>query len=254
MSEPSLSVAYGAATHRGMVRGHNEDAYLTVPPIFVVADGMGGHMRGEVASSAVVDAFLPLGTKTWLDGDDLAAAVERAALTVRALAADGPAPGSTLTGVGLAQQSGLPCWLVFNVGDSRTHLLRSGDLAQVSVDHSAVARTGARNVITRAIGGGLSTPAVDRWLIPVQDGDRLMLCSDGLTNEVTAELINATLQAIADPQEAAQSLLQAALNAGGHDNVTVVVVDCTGVVSTAEGEALVDETASDETVPDEEWT
>lgn len=253
MSAPSFTVQYGAATHRGLVRAGNEDSYLTVPPIFLVADGMGGHARGEAASQAVVDSFLDLSTRTWLSAEDLTAAVERAVRAVQALADVDHAPGSTLTGVGLAEQGGMPCWMVFNVGDSRTHLLRGGELTQVSVDHSATVKDGSRNVITRAIGGGLTSPTVDRWLIPAQVGDRVMMCSDGLSGEVTTELISATLQATPDPQEAARALLEAALRAGGHDNVTVLVVDCTSLDSTARAGAFVDETASDETVPDQEW-
>ena len=109
-----------------------------------------------------------------------------------------------------------------------------------------------RQVITRALGAGLANPVVDQWLIPAVPGDRLMACSDGLTNEVTPELLTATLLTEPDPQVAAQTLLAAAPRAGGRDNVTVVVVDCQSVVSTA-GDAVsfADTTASD-TLPDEE--
>jgi len=259
MSEPRFDVAFGAASHRGMVRPGNEDSYLTVPPIFLVADGMGGHARGEMASKAVVDAFLVLGTHEWLSADDLVDAVSRASSTVTELAGEGRAPGSTLTGTGLTQQGGMPCWLMFNIGDSRTHLLRDGLLTQISVDHSVAMRRGEpgrlapKNVITRALGAGLSEPVADQWLIPAQVGDRVLICSDGLTNEVTPELMTATLLSLPDAQEASQALVQAALNAGGRDNVTAVIVDCVAIESTADIDVqLGEETASDDTVPDPE--
>lgn len=262
MTGPVLEVRFGAVTHPGLVRAANEDSYLTVPPVFVVADGMGGHANGAAASKAVTDAFLELSTNSWMSSDDLMAAVERATTQVMGLAGEGRAPGSTLSGVGLTEQGGMPCWLVFNIGDSRTHLLRGGELNQISVDHSAAVRAAAegavpvaRNVITRALGAGLRRAAADQWLIPAAQGDVLMICSDGLTNEVTPELVAATLLASDDPQEAAQSLVQAAIHAGGHDNVTAVVVQCTNVVSTAPHTVVLDDsTASsddDDTVQDE---
>ena len=255
-----MVVRFGAATHQGLVRASNEDSYLTVPPVFVVADGMGGHAQGELASRAVTDAFLDVSQSQWLTSEELTSAVERAATQVMGLTSPGRPPGSTLSGVGLSQHSGMPCWLVFNIGDSRTHLLRDGELTQVSIDHSAAAVAAAagnapvpRNVITRALGAGLRKPVADQWLIPAVAGDRVLVCSDGLSNDVTAELITATLLAVAEPREAAASLVQAALNAGGHDNVTVVVVDCDRVVSTAPTGLGIDdstEVPADDTVHD----
>lgn len=261
MTQARMEVEFGAASHEGNVRASNEDSYLTMPPVFLVADGMGGHARGELASQAVADSFLALGTSTWLEADGLVEAIASAARAVTGLAGEGRAPGSTLAGAGLSQQSGLPCWLIFNIGDSRTHLLRGGELTQISVDHSAVVRASARgdaalppkNVITRALGAGLAQPVADQWLIPAQLGDRLLICSDGLTNEVTQELLTATLLAHSDPQEAAHALVQAALQAGGHDNVTAVVVDCSDLESSAtDAGAIASVTVSDDTVPDGE--
>lgn len=257
-----MSVGFGAATHQGLVRPTNEDSYLTVPPVFLVADGMGGHSQGEVASQTVVDAFLGFSTRTWLTSDDLVDAVQRASNDINRLAGQGRSPGSTLSGVALTVQSGMPCWLVFNIGDSRTFLFRDDGLTQISVDHSAAVRAKAagappvaQNVITRALGAGLALPVADQWLIPALQGDRVLVCSDGLTNEVSPELISATLMSFDDPQDVANSLVQAALNAGGRDNITVVVVDCTELVSTASYDlAAEDSTASDDaddTIPDE---
>lgn len=259
MTEPLLVVNFGAMTHPGLVRAANEDSYLTVPPVFLVADGMGGHARGEVASRTVVDTFAELSSHQWLTSDDLVTTVDRAAQRVVALGGEGRAPGSTVSGVGMSEQGGMPCWLVFNVGDSRTHLLREGELTQISEDHSAVARgdlTKPKNVITRALGAGLSRPVADQWLIPAAAGDRILICSDGLSNEVTAELLVATLQAHSNPQVAATALVEAAVNAGGRDNVTAVVVDCVEVVSSASHSVSIDDsTASaddEDTVPIDE--
>ena len=242
---PRLQVRYGCATSSGRQRAHNEDAYLAEPPVFLVADGMGGHARGEVASQAVVDAFRPLGTGEWVTAAQLAMAVSRAQRAVAALRdGSGAEPGSTLAGVALSEQSGRPCWLVFNIGDSRTYRLRSGDLEQVSVDHSQVQaliddagysaararRTAPRNVITRAIGAGLAEPLpADEWLLIAATGDRIMICTDGLTSELTDHLIAATLLSAPEPAVAAQALVDAAVTAGGRDNVTVIVLDAVAV-------------------------
>lgn len=255
MTEPMLRVSFGAASDTGRVRSANEDSYLITPPVFLVADGMGGHARGDLASQAVANSFTSLGGSRWVAGEAILEAVQQATASIDRLAEGGRPPGSTVSGVGLSNQSGMPCWLVFNVGDSRTYLLREGALTQVSVDHSST-RAGAngvapRNVITRALGAGLASPVVDQWLIPAQAGDRVMICSDGLTNEVTPELMAATLLTEPEPQAAAGSLVASALNAGGRDNVTVVVVDCEAVVSTAVATGGLDTTASD-TVKEEE--
>ena len=217
MSAPSFTVQYGAATHRGLVRAGNEDSYLTVPPIFLVADGMGGHLRGEVASAEAVRQFGVLAGRPWVAAEDLHERLVAAASGVEALAGSGPAPGTTLAGVALTHESGRPYWLAFNLGDSRVYLLRQGLLEQISVDHSrhqelleAGADPGSlnvgRHIITRALGaGGPATPEWDLWLRPAQRGDRILICSDGLSTELTDLLIAATLRSAPEPQQAAQA-------------------------------------------------
>lgn len=223
------------------MRPHNEDSFLAAAPVFLVADGMGGHSRGAAASTAVVQAFEPLAGRPWVSAADLQAAVARAAAGVAALGGDGSPPGSTLSGAALTEQDGHPCWLVFNVGDSRVYLLRDGRLEQITVDHSRrqeLLEAGAspesiqvgRNVITRALGAGQAgVPAVDQWLVPAAQGDRVLVCSDGLSAEVTAVFLLATLQSVTDAQDAARALVAAALAAGGSDNVTALVVDAVEV-------------------------
>lgn len=244
-----LEVRWGGRTDTGLHRAHNEDAFLALDPIFVVADGMGGHARGDAASATVIEAFQSLAGKTGLAASDVVAAIEDASRRVQALADAEGAPGSTVTGAALHTQGGLPGWLVFNIGDSRTYLLSSGVLSQVSVDHSG-AREGSttkRNVITRALGGGIIRPALaDQWLLPARQGDRLVICSDGLTGEVSDELITAIVTTESEPQDAADRLVASALAAGGRDNVTVVVVDAVRVVSVAGAVADLDHTLGDE--------
>lgn len=240
-SGPSFKVRHGAASDPGQVRSHNQDSYLTAEPVFIVADGMGGHVRGAAASAAVVAAFEPLAGRDWVATSALHDAVQRATADVVALADISGAPGSTLAGVGLTEQGGRPYWLVFNIGDSRVYLLRQADLEQISVDHSRVQElleagvapgdiNVGRNVITRALGGGSGTvPSLDQWLVPATTGDRVVICSDGLTSEVTDHLLLATLVNHPDPMDAARALVRTAVEAGGRDNVTVVVVDATEV-------------------------
>lgn len=231
-----FKVAWGAATSPGAVREHNEDSWFAQPPVFVVADGMGGHARGEVASSMVVDVFGTVDSP-WLTAALVCDLVSQARERVGDLGAALPAPGSTLVGVGLSEQADVACWLFFNVGDSRAYLLRAGELDQISVDHSraqqlkdngfsAAASNAAHNVITKAIGAGMAGEvAADQWLLPASLGDRVVLCSDGLTTELSDQLIAATLLSTPDPQTAAETLVNAAVEAGGRDNVTVVIVD-----------------------------
>lgn len=239
-ASPRLQVRAGAATDAGL-RERNEDAYVLASPLFAVADGMGGHTGGAEASALVVEELAALGHGEWLRAEEVLGAVERAAGRVAGLADGSPAaPGSTLSGVALAEQDGMPCWLVFNVGDSRTYRLQHGRIEQVTVDHTRVqelveqgritadeARTHAqRNVITRAIGAGSTGPTRLDWSLLVAGADdRLLICSDGLTGELSEQLIAASLLDVADPQLAAERLVREAVEAGGRDNVTVVVVD-----------------------------
>lgn len=243
-----FAVRWGAATHAGRQRPENQDAHLARPPVFLVADGMGGHANGRAAADTVVRAFAEATWPARVTPYDLQVATAAADRAVRDLAGTGRAPGSTVTGAAIAEQGGEPAWLVFNLGDSRGYLLRDGVLAQVTVDHSheqalidagapVDAATTSPHAITRAIGAGLSVDGgPDQWLVPAVTGDRLLLCSDGLTGEVTDALITAILLQHDDPAAAADALVEAALRGGARDNVTAVVVDAL-VVRRAAGPA-----------------
>ena len=231
----------GAATDVGRVRQINEDRYLADERLFAVADGVGGHQAGEVASQTAVETLQRIFDEGEHTTEGLVAAVEAANQAVWQLAQgsrEKRGMGTTLTALALVQENGEEELALANVGDSRTYLLQQGELIQLTEDHSLVeelVRDGKltpaeaqthpqRSIITRALG---MEPAieVDSWEITPYTGDRILLCSDGLTNELSDERIASTLRQLADPQEAARELVRQARAAGGSDNITVVVVD-----------------------------
>jgi PPM family protein phosphatase len=230
-----VDVSVGWATDLGYHRRVNEDSLLVVPHVYVVADGMGGHAAGDQASAILVEEMRGL-AQSVVEAEDVSGVLEQANVRVRALA-DGGA-GTTVTAAIGVEHDGAPYWLVANLGDSRTYRLSEGRLEQVSVDHSVVQelldrglldaagakRHPQRHVITRAVGSPEALQP-DYWLLPALDGDRLVLCSDGLTGEVDDDAIEATLLEHADPQQAADALVALALEGGGRDNVTVIVID-----------------------------
>ncbi len=244
---PVLTLRVGAATDVGRVRDHNEDSALAEGGIFVVADGMGGHAAGEVASGIAVDVLRELA-----DRDDLTAAeVKRqvALANERILGAVADQPdqrgmGTTVAGIALVTAGGSDHWAVFNVGDSRVYRVIDGRLTQITVDHSEVrelmdagvitaaeARTHPlRNVVTRSLGTDAQADP-DVWVFPPFAGERFVICSDGLTNELTDDEIAEVLAELDEPQEAAEELVRNAVQAGGRDNVTVVVVALEGTTT-----------------------
>ena len=241
--EQGLTTIWGAASHQGRRRSLNEDGYLATGRVFFVADGMGGHEAGEVANAEALAALSGLADIDKVEPALVEAFLEIAQQRVRAIETDsGNAPGTTLTGVLVDEREDVPYWLFVNVGDSRTYILSNGVLSQVSVDHSEVqelvdagtitmeqARSHPRrNVITRALGAQDDVRADFRY-IPVTLHDRVLVCSDGLTGELTDEQIATILLEQPDPERAAGHLVNAAIQAGGRDNITVVVVDVTGV-------------------------
>lgn len=237
---PRLCVSWGAVTHTGLVRRHNEDSFLASSPVFLVADGMGGHRMGDQASKLALGAFEHLVGQDFVDAAELERCLSRAAAEVSSLGHDAVAPGSTLTGLVLSLQGQRPCLRVLNIGDSRTYQLSNGVLSQVTRDHSHVQdlvdagfisteqarKRPDRSIITRALGAGAGPVAcVDQTLLPAAQGDRFLVCSDGLSGQVRDADLKAVLSSHADPQEAAERLLDLALAEGGQDNITVVVVD-----------------------------
>lgn len=242
MAESPIEVSFGAATHPGLRRSVNEDSFLAESPLFLVADGMGGHQAGDRASQLVVEEFGKLVGAPSLGIQDVRAAVDAARTRVQSLPSGPRAAGTTLSGVVIAEVGGTGYWLTVNVGDSRTYRYAGGVLEQVSVDHSVVqelidageldvaaaAADRRRNEITRAIGGG-NTGEPDFWLVPAEPGDRMLICSDGLSGELDAARLERVLAETPDPQEAATRLVHEAMVRGGRDNITVVVVDTVSV-------------------------
>jgi len=238
-----------SASHVGMVRTVNEDALTAEPPLFAVADGMGGHAFGERASAQAVQTLrsrIDPGRPT--DSTQVIAAIREANTAVRALAASADGEkviaGTTLTGVALVQQhpASRPQWMVFNLGDSRVYRWNgvAGGLEQISLDHSLVQelldaglidergarRHPERNVITRALGAADEVNA-QAWLLPADHPQTFLICSDGLTKELDDARI-AELLAALDPGEepgvVVDHLLAAALESGGTDNISIVLL------------------------------
>lgn len=235
-----LSVQSALRTSAGRVRGQNEDAAWAGERVWAVADGMGGHASGEVASRMAIDDLVGLDTREVLTQGDLVATIQDANRRIRAFGRGNPASrglGTTLTGVARVDEDGGQQWVVFNVGDSRTYLMHDGRLEQISVDHSEsqelvdagvitadeARHHRARHIITRSLGQPFETQ-VDVWPTPASTGDRFLICSDGLTEELTDERISAILTAFPQPRDAVEALVDAALVEGGRDNITVLVV------------------------------
>jgi PPM family protein phosphatase len=242
-----VRIEAGVATHVGQVRSGNEDAYLLEPPLYAVADGMGGHRGGEVASQLALTTIAESFRKGAVPFAEQVQAANRAVFERSGADRAVAGMGTTLTA---AVIQGDLAHLV-HVGDSRAYLLRAGSLRQLTDDHTLVNRmvkageiTPAeaevhphRNVLVRALGTEPDVP-LDEQDVGLLEGDRLLLCSDGLTGMITEEQIQAILGATAGaPQEAADRLVTAANHAGGVDNITVVVLDVLPDDGTDEGTA-----------------
>lgn len=232
----SSMLMWGARSDVGCVRNHNEDSYLVASPLFCVCDGMGGHAAGEVASAIAVETIAKTGPKT-ANAAQLGAAVEAANAAIIEAAVNGvgrPGMGCTATAAVIEGTT----LAIAHVGDSRAYLLHEGTLIRVTRDHSYVeelvdageitadeARVHPnRSVITRALG---SDPAMyaDHFTLNIEEGDRLILCSDGLSSMIPDGEIERVAQQSSTAQICVDNLVDAALAAGGNDNVTVVVVD-----------------------------
>jgi len=231
-----VKLAAASATDQGRVRGNNEDAFLVDDDraLFAVADGMGGHRGGEVASHTAIEAL----RAAVANGTPLHDAITRANLAVLARAAGDDeltGMGTTLTAIVAIGGRQL---LIGHVGDSRAYLLHNGELHRATDDHSLVeelVREGRltpeqaeshpqRAIVTRALGVDDDVD-VDLYTLEVDAGDRVVLCSDGLTTMVRERDIERLARSEPDPQSLADAFVRAANDAGGEDNITVVVID-----------------------------
>lgn len=240
-----VRVIHSGHSDRGPSRKHNEDSFLAAPPFWLVADGMGGHAHGDLASQAVVAAFAASSDADVLRPTEVLDALRAANVAVRELPGE-RLSGTTLSGVAIVDlDGGGPHWMAFNVGDSRTYCWDGRRLTQQSVDHSAVqelidagmlspaeaAAHPQRNVVTRALGADEDVEA-DIWLLPLRGRQTFVLCTDGLTKELDDDEISRIItfhhqQAGRDDDgpTLAERLVGAAIAAGARDNVTVVVVE-----------------------------
>ncbi|MET0974547.1 MAG: protein phosphatase 2C domain-containing protein [Leifsonia sp.] len=243
----SVTLAWAAITDTGHRREANEDSYMAQSPVFAVADGMGGHTAGDFASAAVVTRLAEHGGRASVGTSGIEQSLRLAVDDMgRGGGVTDSGTGTTVTGITITETDAGIAWLVFNIGDSRVYLLSHGVLEQLTTDHSIVqelvdaghiSREEAEthphsNVITRAVGFH-EAPIPDYRLIAVEEGSRLLVCSDGLTKELTPYGMRHFLMSTASPAEAARQLVDAALANGGRDNVTVIVVDVLGVTGAA---------------------
>ncbi|MDO4783469.1 MAG: protein phosphatase 2C domain-containing protein [Propionibacteriaceae bacterium] len=235
---------YGSGTDVGRRRSLNEDAVLVGKKIWAVADGMGGHAAGDVASSLIVKRLSDLDSADPVRPADVVDTITLANQDVVNHARANPETwglGSTVAGLAEVQVGGEPHWAIFNVGDSRVYRFWGGVLSRATVDHSEIeelilegkiteeeARTHyLRNVITRSV-GAIPPPQVDLWVLPQYPGETFLICSDGLTSELTDLQIAETLRCCPDPQLAVDLLIRDVLDAGARDNVSVIIVQVVG--------------------------
>ena len=211
---------------------------MAQPPVFLVADGMGGYEAGDVASQVVVDVFGSLSGQAAVSPAQVHERFQVATKEMQSMLQTANHAGSTVAGAAVVNQDGADYWLIFNIGDSRVYSWHDQMLEQISVDHSVVqelleagviddaqaAEHPQRHQVTRAVATHVA-PDPDYWLIPSENAHRILICSDGLTTEVADIDIAQTLQRCGNAQEAADTLVASAVAAGGRDNVSVVVVD-----------------------------
>jgi protein phosphatase len=233
---PLRSEGAAGLTDPGLTRAQNEDGFLVEPPLYAVADGMGGHRAGEIASREALSALVANAPRQ-VDANALSRAMRAANRAV----IDSAGKSRTRTGMGTTLTAAMVDGtqvLVAHVGDSRAYLLHEGRLTRITEDHSMVAdlvRSGTiteedarfhpqRSVITRALGSDPDMVA-DMFEVRASNGDRLLLTTDGLTGMIQDDYIAEILAQESDPADAAAKLVEAANRAGGYDNVTVVVVD-----------------------------
>src|SRR6266496_4492677 len=239
---PLMPLNRGAMTDMGRMRKNNEDRYLIAGRLAAVADGMGGHRAGEVASAIAMEELATLEhAGPWPTPAEAGEALRRVFLAANRRIRETAAKDSQFEGMGTTLvallEDGDSIHLA-NVGDSRAYLLRNGELSQVTIDHTLVQelidegrlrpeeaeRHPQRSIITRALGVEADVE-VDLFTYQLQRGDRLLLCTDGLSSVVDAERIRNVLLRVPGPQRAAEKLVAMANEGGGPDNITVVVLD-----------------------------
>ena len=236
----SIALRYAARSDVGLVRSNNQDSGYAGSHLLVVADGMGGHAGGDVASSVAIGRLAALDSET--PASDIVATLEESVLEanqeILRRARDEPqlrGLGTTITALLRAEGK----FALAHIGDSRAYLLRDEETVQITKDHTFVQRLldegrltedeaerhPQRSVLMRVLGDVDADPELDLSLRAAHVGDRWLLCSDGLSGLVSLDTIDATLKDIEDPGECADALVQLALKGGGPDNITCIVAD-----------------------------
>ncbi|GLI30172.1 MULTISPECIES: PP2C family protein-serine/threonine phosphatase [Brachybacterium] len=236
----SIALRYAARSDVGLVRSNNQDSAYAGSHLLVVADGMGGHAGGDVASSVAIGRLAALDSET--PASDIVATLEESVLEanqeILRRARDEPqlrGLGTTITALLRAEGK----FALAHIGDSRAYLLRDEETVQITKDHTFVQRLldegrltedeaerhPQRSVLMRVLGDVDADPELDLSLRAAHVGDRWLLCSDGLSGLVSLDTIDATLKDIEDPGECADALVQLALKGGGPDNITCIVAD-----------------------------
>ncbi|MGA0567799.1 protein phosphatase 2C domain-containing protein [Rathayibacter sp. KR2-224] len=238
------SIRAAAVSHVGKVRSNNQDSGYAGSSLFLVADGMGGHAGGDVASAIATNRIKEI-DHAYPTAEDAQIALQSALLAANGLLAETVFEHPELTGMGTTVSALIRVdgrIALAHIGDSRIYLLRDGRLEQVTTDHTFVQRLvdsgriteeealthPRRSVLMRVLGDVDSSPEIDTWTAETLPGDRWLICSDGLTGVVKPELIENVLAHIESPKAAAERLVRASLDAGAPDNVTVVIVDIDG--------------------------
>ncbi|MGV8968573.1 MAG: PP2C family protein-serine/threonine phosphatase [Cellulomonas sp.] len=249
----NIALRYAARSDVGLVRANNQDSAYAGPHLLVVADGMGGHAGGDVASSVAVATLAPLDDEAHGPDDaleQLDRALHAAQDELLARASQDPALAGLGTTVTALLRAGSKLAMA-HIGDSRAYLLRDGEMAQVTADHTFVqylVNTGKitaeeaerhpqRSVVMRVLGDFDVEIVPDLSVREARVGDRWLLCSDGLSGVVSADTLGETLRGLADVDECAERLVQLALRAGGPDNITVIVADVVDLDSLPDGAA-----------------
>lgn len=230
-----------AVSHVGKIRANNQDSGYAGKQLFVVADGMGGHAGGDVASAIAIKRIVEV-DKQFTSAHDAEFALQAALLAANALLAETVFEHAELTGMGTTVSALLrveSSMAIAHIGDSRIYLFRDGELKQVTADHTFVQRLvdsgritaeeaavhPRRSVLMRVLGDVDASPEIDTTVVETRPGDRWLLCSDGLSSYVPDDKIRTVLKLGTTPDEVAERLVKESLDQGAPDNVTVVVVD-----------------------------
>jgi len=237
----ATTVKSAAVSHVGRIRSNNQDSGYAGRQLFVVADGMGGHAGGDVASAIALKRIIEA-DRPFASAHDAEFALQSALLSANGLLAETVFDHPELTGMGTTATALLRVGdhvAIAHIGDSRLYLYRGGTLEQVTVDHTFVQRLvdsgritqeeaavhPRRSVLMRVLGDVDASPEIDTAVVETEPGDRWMLCSDGLSSYVSDDKIEAVLRSVPSPKDAADRLVRESLDQGAPDNVTIVVVD-----------------------------